>query len=147
MDYSALTTSLFVLLTILLFVVSFVYVVCVRPHVLKNKKIELNVKRESVSNVRHKTYPPPVPNTWYHVMDSDEVKPGKVYRVIALGQELVVWRTSKGDPVVQNATVRFSSPPPHTHIHTRTHTYTHHHHHTHTVPPFRSESKRRWKDL
>eukprot|EP00940_MAST-03C_sp_MAST-3C-sp2_P000887 g887.t1 len=37
-------------------------------------------------------------------MDSDEVKIGKVYSVVAIGQSLVVWRTSEGKPVVFNAT-------------------------------------------
>lgn len=49
-------------------------------------------------------YPAPVPNSWYHVLDSHEVVAGaKPIHVRALGQDLAVWRTSEGRPVVMSA--------------------------------------------
>jgi len=41
-----------------------------------------------------------IPNMWYAVLDSHEVKAGKPYSFKRLGMELVVWRDSQGKIVV-----------------------------------------------
>lgn len=35
-------------------------------------------------------------NQWYVILESNEVRPGKVVRVTRLGEELVLWRTAGG---------------------------------------------------
>lgn len=42
--------------------------------------------------VRQATYPSPYPSGWYHLLDCDEVPPGKVVGIHALGKSLVVFR-------------------------------------------------------
>ena len=55
----------------------------------------INKSSYNTNNIsRHATYLPPVPNTWYHLCNSDDIKPGnKPIYIRALGQNLVVWRT------------------------------------------------------
>ena len=61
--------------------------------------------KASHNHRRFKTYPAPVPNTWYHIIDSDEIKPGskKVIYVRCIGQNFVIYRTKQGEPIVFDA--------------------------------------------
>lgn len=61
--------------------------------------------RDEHDRRRHETYPRSfVPNTWYHLCDSEELKAGGAVKEIrALGQTLVLWRASDGSPVCQDA--------------------------------------------
>jgi phenylpropionate dioxygenase-like ring-hydroxylating dioxygenase large terminal subunit len=43
---------------------------------------------------------PMIPNMWYAVLDSKEVKPGKPYAFKRLNEELVFWRDKSGKIVV-----------------------------------------------
>lgn len=52
---------------------------------------------------RNMTYPPLVPNSWYHLCDGDELPPGKVMEIRACNQVFVVWRGQDGVPVCQDA--------------------------------------------
>jgi nitrite reductase/ring-hydroxylating ferredoxin subunit len=45
----------------------------------------------------------PVPNTWYHLCDSEEIVYGEVKEFRVLGRSYVVWRTRAGQVVVQDA--------------------------------------------
>jgi nitrite reductase/ring-hydroxylating ferredoxin subunit len=46
---------------------------------------------------RGMTYPEPISNTWYHLCDSSDLKPGEdVIEIRALGQTFAVWRTKEG---------------------------------------------------
>jgi len=65
----------------------------------------INKSSYNTNNIsRHATYLPPVPNTWYHLCNSDDIKPGnKPIYIRALGQNLVVWRTIEGEPVIMNS--------------------------------------------
>ncbi|MCX6072528.1 MAG: aromatic ring-hydroxylating dioxygenase subunit alpha, partial [Chloroflexi bacterium] len=40
-----------------------------------------------------------IPNQWYAVLESNEVPRGRPVGVTRLGERLVFWRTSAGDPV------------------------------------------------
>ena len=42
-----------------------------------------------------------IPNQWYAVLDSDEVRPGRPVGVVRLGERLVFWRDSHGRAVCQ----------------------------------------------
>jgi cholesterol 7-dehydrogenase len=75
-----------------------------QPFILWNKPCVFTPRSETLRIRRHKTYPLPVPNTWYHLLDSDEVKPGKAHHLRCLGKSLAVWRTKEGKPVVMDAT-------------------------------------------
>ena len=52
---------------------------------------------------RAETYPSPVPNTWYHLCDSEELKSGKILEIKALGQVFALWRDDNGKVVCQDA--------------------------------------------
>ena len=52
---------------------------------------------------RFQTYPTLIPNTWYHLVDSDELTPGRVMEVRALNRVFVVWRAFDGSVVCQDA--------------------------------------------
>eukprot|EP01031_Cornospumella_fuschlensis_P031625 gene31625-38219_t len=52
---------------------------------------------------RQKTYPNVYANTWYHFVDSDELKPGQVMEIRALNHTFVLWRKADGTPVCQDA--------------------------------------------
>jgi cholesterol 7-dehydrogenase len=52
---------------------------------------------------RADTYPGPHPFGWYRLLDSDEVAPGQVVPVEALGEDLVVFRTKAGVLSVMHA--------------------------------------------
>jgi hypothetical protein len=46
---------------------------------------------------RGMTYPEPTSNTWYHLCDSSDLKPGEaVIEKRALGQSFALWRTKEG---------------------------------------------------
>eukprot|EP01084_Bolivina_argentea_P076877 139363_1 len=64
-----------------------------------------NASKVTHDQRRFKTYGPPVPNTWYHIIDSDEVKANnnKVIYVRAIGQNFAIWRTKNGEPIVMDA--------------------------------------------
>jgi len=47
---------------------------------------------------RASTYPDRHPFGWYHLLDSDDLRPGKVVPVEALGQEFAVFRSASGSP-------------------------------------------------
>eukprot|EP01084_Bolivina_argentea_P150122 262165_1 len=68
---------------------------------------ELFNKANQTSNNyrRFKTYPPPVPNTWYHIADSKEVQSTnqKPIYVRAIGHNFAIWRTKEGEPIVMDA--------------------------------------------
>jgi nitrite reductase/ring-hydroxylating ferredoxin subunit len=74
------------------------------PFILRNHRCDFTPRSDVVTQRRHATYPLPVPNTWYHLLDSNEVKPGKVHHMRALGRSLAVWRTTDGKPIVMDAT-------------------------------------------
>jgi phenylpropionate dioxygenase-like ring-hydroxylating dioxygenase large terminal subunit len=38
-----------------------------------------------------------IPNQWYAILESNEIKPGKPVGVTRLGEKLVVWRNTKGE--------------------------------------------------
>eukprot|EP00927_Polykrikos_kofoidii_P049440 TRINITY_DN43490_c0_g1_i1.p1 TRINITY_DN43490_c0_g1~~TRINITY_DN43490_c0_g1_i1.p1 ORF type:complete len:460 (+),score=48.71 TRINITY_DN43490_c0_g1_i1:137-1381(+) len=76
----------------------------VRPYLLRESAIDHAWRSDVETARRHQTYPPAVPNTWYHLLDSKEVKPGKVHHVRCLGRSLAVWRTTDGKPVVMDST-------------------------------------------
>lgn len=53
---------------------------------------------------RSLTYPPAVTNSWYHVLDSSELRSNsEVVQVKALNRVFAMWRTSDGKPVCQDA--------------------------------------------
>lgn len=52
---------------------------------------------------RNLTYPPLVPNAWYHLCDASDLPPGKVLEFRACNQVFVVWRGKDGIPVCQDA--------------------------------------------
>ncbi|KAJ1444087.1 Rieske [2Fe-2S] iron-sulfur domain-containing protein [Ochromonadaceae sp. CCMP2298] len=52
---------------------------------------------------RFATYPSPIMNTWYHLLDSDEVKAGSVREFRALNRVFVLWRDKEGNAVCQDA--------------------------------------------
>lgn len=52
---------------------------------------------------RFRTYPSSVCNTWYHFVDSSDLKVGTVLEYRALGRVFVLWRGSDGKPVCQDA--------------------------------------------
>ena len=37
-----------------------------------------------------------IPNQWYVILESNEVKPGKPVGVTRMGEKLVLWRDSQG---------------------------------------------------
>jgi cholesterol 7-dehydrogenase len=82
----------------------FIWFKYLQPFILWNQPCEYTPRSEKVRVRRHKTYPLPVPNTWYHLLDSDEVKRGKVHHLRCLGKSFAVWRTKGGKPVVMDAT-------------------------------------------
>ncbi len=41
-----------------------------------------------------------IPNQWYAILESNEIKPGKVVGVTRMGEKLVAWRTAAGDLAV-----------------------------------------------
>ncbi len=74
------------------------------PELSPSEKLFDKETTTSFSKRRFKTYSPPVLNAWYHLVDSDEVKPGgKPLYVRALGQSFAIWRTSNGTPIVMDA--------------------------------------------
>ena len=38
-----------------------------------------------------------IPNQWYAILESDEIKPGKVIGVTRLGEKMVAWRNARGE--------------------------------------------------
>jgi hypothetical protein len=52
---------------------------------------------------RFNTYPSPIMNTWYHLLDSDELKAGSVREFRALNRVFVLWRDKEGNAVCQDA--------------------------------------------
>jgi hypothetical protein len=84
--------------------VAVVLLQCLSPHILWNKRCVSDQNGSTMTYRRHKTYPAPVPNTWYHLLDSNEVLPGKVHHLRVIGKSLAVWRTEEGVPIVMDAT-------------------------------------------
>ena len=41
-----------------------------------------------------------IPNQWYAILDSNEVRSGKLVGVTRMGEKLVAWRDSKGQVTV-----------------------------------------------
>lgn len=71
---------------------------------IKNKSLKAeSVPRTTHDERRYETYPALVPNTWYCIADEGEVKQGETLEVRALGQTLVLWKTSGGEYVCQDA--------------------------------------------
>ncbi len=52
------------------------------------------VRTELEEATREATYPSAYPTGWYHVFDSDDLAPGQVAPLFALGKHLVVFRTA-----------------------------------------------------
>lgn len=52
---------------------------------------------------RNMTYPGVIPNTWYHLCDSKDVKKGEVIEIRALNQAFAVWRGEDGKVHCQDA--------------------------------------------
>jgi cholesterol 7-dehydrogenase len=53
--------------------------------------------RARTSNaVRLDTYPPPYPDGWYRLMNTDDLRPGDLRYLECLGREIVVWRSEDG---------------------------------------------------
>ena len=46
---------------------------------------------------RGASYPPPYPNGWYKVADSDSLKAGDIKKLSCLGHELVLFRTNDAE--------------------------------------------------
>jgi len=72
------------------------------------KNIILCIPPGKAGRVKHdqnrmKTYPDPILNTWYRLCNSEDLKPGQVLEIQALGQTFVVWRTEEGKAVIQDA--------------------------------------------
>ena len=98
-----------------LFVTAIVY--WVRTYLVKRRLLLVNrptgidgenniasPSRKEHDRRRHMTYPQVfVPNSWYHLCDSSELKKGRVMEIRALGQTLVLWRASDGTAVCQDA--------------------------------------------
>jgi Ca2+/Na+ antiporter len=62
-----------------------------------------NPFRQEHDRRRFMTYPPMIPNTWYHLCDVDELTPGRVMEVRALNKVFVLWRSFDGTVVCQDA--------------------------------------------
>jgi nitrite reductase/ring-hydroxylating ferredoxin subunit len=52
---------------------------------------------------RSDTYPPNIPNTWYHIYSSKDLVVGQVVQLKLLGQVFVLWRGEDGEAACQNA--------------------------------------------
>jgi nitrite reductase/ring-hydroxylating ferredoxin subunit len=65
-----------------------------------SKKLPYRLEHDKRRNL---TYPPAIPNTWYHLCDADELPIGKVLEIRALNKVFVAWRGKDGIPVVQDA--------------------------------------------
>ncbi|MCZ6806627.1 MAG: Rieske 2Fe-2S domain-containing protein [Deltaproteobacteria bacterium] len=52
---------------------------------------------------RDRFYVPPIPNGWFQIATSDEVKPGEVKPLRYFGKELVIWRSEAGELSVLDA--------------------------------------------
>jgi 3-ketosteroid 9alpha-monooxygenase subunit A len=48
-------------------------------------------------------YTPPIPNGWFQIAYSDEIKPGDVKPLKYFGRDLVIWRTEEGELSVLDA--------------------------------------------
>ena len=48
-------------------------------------------------------FTPPIPNGWFQVAYSDEIKPGDVKALKYFGEDLVVWRSEDGELSVLRA--------------------------------------------
>mmetsp|Transcript_3957 Transcript_3957/g.11200 ORF Transcript_3957/g.11200 Transcript_3957/m.11200 type:complete len:455 (-) Transcript_3957:383-1747(-) len=55
------------------------------------------------SKRRALSYPPVYPNAWYHLANSEDVKPGEVIQAEALGRKFAVWRAKSGELSVLDA--------------------------------------------
>ena len=53
-------------------------------------------KARTSEEVRLQSYPPPYPDGWYRLMNTDELGPGELRYIECLGRELVVWRSEDG---------------------------------------------------
>lgn len=53
-------------------------------------------RRANMAHLREGDYPPPYPNGWYRVANSDEVPAGTVLRRTCVGRDLVVFRGESG---------------------------------------------------
>ncbi len=62
------------------------------PRPLKKRRS----KKRTSEAVRLDSYPPPYPDGWYRLMNTDDLAPGEATYVEALGRELVVWRSEDG---------------------------------------------------
>lgn len=68
-----------------------------------SKDYKENLQRLDHDERRSNTYPELIPNTWYHLCDSDEIKVNEVKEIRMLKQVFAVWRDSKGGIVCQEA--------------------------------------------
>ena len=74
--------------------------------VLRDRKIDWSEEYGYESRhdrKRFATYPNPVSNTWYHLVDSAELVGDRVVEVRALGKTLALWRGADGKPVCHGA--------------------------------------------
>jgi nitrite reductase/ring-hydroxylating ferredoxin subunit len=92
--------------TILLYAIYSLYEKRIEAWIQKNfllSKIPAVPSRVEHDKRRNMSYPDPVANTWYCLCDGEDLPPGKVMEIRALGQTLVLWRTNDGTPVCQDA--------------------------------------------
>lgn len=71
------------------------------PYIIQNATYD--IPRAEHDRKRQATYPDLIFNAWYHICDSKDLKIGEVKEIRALGRTFVVWRTSDGTPVCQDA--------------------------------------------
>ena len=48
-------------------------------------------------------FTPPIPNGWFQIAASDEIKPGEVKPLKYFGKDLVIWRSEDGELSVLDA--------------------------------------------
>ncbi len=58
---------------------------------------------ETIYEIRDRPEPPPIPNGWYSIVSSADLAPGDIRPVIAVGRELVTYRTEAGEARVIDA--------------------------------------------
>lgn len=77
-----------------------------RPYLILGQPFDMSdAPRAEFDQRRGSSYPQGVPNTWYAVAFSEEVRAGAEapLHIRAFGQALAVWRTKEGRLVVQSA--------------------------------------------
>jgi phenylpropionate dioxygenase-like ring-hydroxylating dioxygenase large terminal subunit len=67
------------------------------------QNISQNLKVSYFKIKNQQGYPRPYPNGWYKVCNSQDLPPGGIKYVEALGERLVVFRTEQGNASVMDA--------------------------------------------